>query len=340
MNSENSSQYESGKVAMNDAGKKDLKRLTEFFLESLATEKGYSINTLAAYGSDLAEFRAYLQSASSRGNVSGKRKSDESETESEEEESIDVESIDVLSIRGYLGSLHKMNKKSTAARKVSAIRSFFRYLVKRGVLESNPARSVATPKKEKTIPTYLTVDEMFRLLDSIQMDGIPGLRNRAIYETLYSTGVRVSELAGLDVSDVDFGAGLVRVRGKGNKERIVPVGNKALAAIREYRNRLAQEKGVPFDGESPLFLNKNKGRLTTRSIERILERIVRECELQTPVSPHALRHTFATHMLDAGADLRVVQELLGHRSLSTTQKYTHVSMDKLMEIYDRAHPRR
>ncbi len=340
MNSENSSPYESGTVSGEHGGKTDFGKLTESFLENLATVKGYSPNTIAAYRRDLTEFRGYLAKSDSPENKPVQKATDDPGTETPDEKPVDVGSVDALSIRGYLGSLHKTNKKSTAARKVSSIRSFFKYLVKRGFLERNPAESVATPKKEKTIPTYLTVDEMFRLLDSIRMDGIQGLRNRAIYETLYSTGVRVSELAGLDVSDVDFGAGLVRISGKGNKERVVPVGNKALAAIREYRKMLWEEKGVPCDGDSPVFLNKNKGRLSTRSIERILEQIVRECELQTPVSPHALRHTFATHMLDAGADLRVVQELLGHESLSTTQKYTHVSMDKLMEIYDRAHPRK
>ena len=337
MNSENSLRYEYGKVSMENT---DYQALVECFLESLATEKGYSSNTLSAYRRDLAEFRRYLKRQIARESFSGDSESRDPETKSQDEEAVSIEAVDVLALRGYLGALHKKNKKSTAARKLSAIRSFTKYLVKRGILENNPAESVATPKKEKTIPTYLTVDEMFRLLDSIEMDGIPGLRNRAIYETLYSTGVRVSELAGLDVSDLDFDSGLVRVFGKGNKERVVPVGKKALSAIRNYRERLEAEKGVAFEGDSPLFLNKDDGRLTTRSIGRILDQIVRKCELQTPISPHALRHTFATHMLDAGADLRVVQELLGHESLSTTQKYTHVSMDKLMEIYDKAHPRK
>lgn len=337
MNSKNSLQYESGKVSMENT---DYTALAESFLESLATEKGYTSNTLAAYRRDLTEFGRYLKRHITRESCPGDSESRDSEKKSEEEKSIGIEALDALALRGYLGVLHKKNKKSTAARKLSAIRSFTKYLVKRGILENNPAESVATPKREKTIPTYLTVDEMFRLLDSIDMDGVLGLRNRAIYETLYSTGVRVSELAGLDVSDLDFESGLVRVFGKGNKERVVPVGKKALSAIRKYRERLEAEKGVAFEGDSPLFLNKNDGRLTTRSIGRILDQIVRKCELHTPISPHALRHTFATHMLDAGADLRVVQELLGHESLSTTQKYTHVSMDKLMEIYDKAHPRK
>ena len=243
-------------------------------------------------------------------------------------------------IRGYLGFLHKKNKKVTIARKLSAVRSFFRFLLKHGVILDNPLGLILTPKQKKAIPVYLPVDDVFRLLDSIKTDTLAGIRNRAIFETLYSSGIRVSELEGLNVFDVDFKKCLIRVVGKGNKERIVPIGKKATAAIREYRKRLQGEAGVGEDDNTPLFLNKDHGRLTSRSIARILEKTARECGLLIPVSPHALRHTFATHMLDAGADLRVVQEFLGHKSLSTTQKYTHVSIDRLMEAYDKAHPRR
>ena len=181
---------------------------------------------------------------------------------------------------------------------------------------------------------------MFRLLDSIQTDTLLGLRNRAIFETLYSCGLRVSEVAGLNVADIEFDSGLIRVLGKGAKQRIVPIGDKALIAINTYRLRLESEAGVPADSEGPLFLNRFNRRLSTRSIARILDKIVMECSSLVPLSPHVLRHTFATHLLDAGADLRVVQELLGHKSLSTTQKYTHVSIDRLMETYDKAHPRK
>lgn len=302
-----------------------VKQLMELFLESLSTEKGYSENTCRAYQQDLREFWHYLK------NDMG--------VDCDKVKGADLDSIRSLTIRGFLGVLYKKNKKSTMARKLSAIRSFFKYMVKNGRIKDSPAERVATPKREKNIPAYLPVDEMFRLLDSIKKEGVLGLRNRAVFETLYSTGVRVSELAGLNVSDVDCEKRLVRVQGKGNKERLVPIGKKAVAFIQDYRGQLKIECGHPdFDG--PLFLNKNKGRLSTRSIRRILEKIVNECALLTPVSPHALRHSFATHLLDAGADLRVVQELLGHKSLSSTQKYTHVSIDKLMEIYDKAHPRR
>jgi integrase/recombinase XerC len=302
-----------------------VKQLMESFLESLSTEKGYSLNTCRAYKRDLEEFYQYLKTdmAESCDKLKGS----------------DLNLISSLTIRGFLGVLYKKNKKTTTARKLSTIRSFFKYVVKKGHMKVSPAKMVATPKREKTIPAYLPVDEMFRLLDSITMDGVLSLRNRAIFEMLYSTGIRVSELAGLNVFDIDFTKRLVRVLGKGNKERVVPVGKKAVSFIKTYREQLEIEKGVPSN-TGPLFLNKDKGRLTTRSIGRILEKIVKECALLTPVSPHGLRHSFATHMLDAGADLRVVQELLGHKSLSTTQKYTHVSIDKLMETYDKAHPRR
>ena len=248
-------------------------------------------------------------------------------------------------IRGYLGHLHRHCKKSTIARKLSAVRSFYRYLVKHGYIDVNPSDAVQTPKQDKPIPTYLPIDDMFRLLASVKTDTIPGLRNRAMFETLYSTGIRVSELAGLDVGDVDFHECVIRVKGKGGHERMVPIGRTALSSIEIYRQQIRlknQTASSRSDGLSggALFLNRFNTRLSARSIARILEKTTRECGLAIPVSPHAFRHTFATHMLDAGADLRVVQELLGHKSLSTTQKYTHVSIDRLMEAYDKAHPRK
>jgi len=298
--------------------------LIRVFIESLAVEKGFSDNTCRGYRNDLEQFLNYLaQNRRARG--SGP---------------VDIDWVDNLTIRGYLGYLHKRNKKTTIARKLSALRSFFHFLVKRGVTEENPAESILTPKQEKTIPSYLPVDEMFRLLDSISTSGMLDLRNRAIFETLYSCGIRVSELVGLNTLDVDFRQALIRVLGKGSQERIVPIGKNALAAITTYRQVLQRECGISEEVSGPLFLNKNKGRLTARSVARILDKLVSACGLLTPVSPHTLRHTFATHMLDAGADLRAVQELLGHKSLSTTQKYTHVSIDRLMETYDKAHPRK
>ena len=301
-----------------------VENLINDFIEALATEKGFSENTSRGYRNDLEQFLNYLaENRRSRGR-----------------DPVDIDWVDNLTIRGFLGYLHKRNKKATIARKLSALRSFFNYLVKRGVTEDNPAASILTPKQEKTLPSYLAVDEMFRLLDSIHSGRILDLRNRAIFETLYSCGIRVSELVGLNTLNVDYRQDLIRVLGKGGKERIVPIGKKALAAIKTYRQLLNQKCGISEKINGPLFLNKNKGRLSARSVARILDKLVAACGLLTPVSPHTLRHTFATHMLDAGADLRVVQELLGHKSLSTTQKYTHVSIDRLMETYDKAHPRK
>jgi len=309
-----------------------MQNLIEAFIETLSSEKGYSNNTCRAYMNDLTEFASYAR----------KGRLPLSEYDNEEvrdDKEFMVEDIDHLMIRGYLGFLHKRNKKKSIARKLSALRSLLKYLVRLGIIADNPADLILTPKQDKNIPAYLTVDEMFHLLDSIKVDSLAGLRNRAIFETMYSSGVRVSELAGLNVTDVDFGGCVIRVLGKGGKERIVPVGSKALHAVRAYIEKLRGE-GVSSDENGPLFLNKSRGRLTTRSIARILENFVREFCISVPVSPHALRHSFATHMLDAGADLRVVQELLGHKSLSTTQKYTHVSIGRLMETYDKAHPRK
>ena len=312
-------------------GPSPLQSVISGFVEYLAAEKGYSDNTCKAYARDLREFAAYLaeQNEAAGGDGSGSFHLGP-----------DGERVDALRIRAYLGVLHKKNKKSTVARKLSALRTFFRYLVRHGVVSENPVELVASPKQEQSIPSYLPVDEMFRLLDSVQTDTVLGLRNRAIFETLYSCGLRISELAGMDVISVDIDQQLVRVMGKGRKERLVPIGDKALAAIRKYRDRLEEtgKRGAGDDG--PMFLNKNGGRLSTRSMRRILVQLVDRCGLATPVSPHTLRHSFATHMLDAGADLRVIQELLGHKSLSTTQKYTHVSIDRLMETYDKAHPRK
>jgi len=306
-----------------------LKNQIRTFIEALSSEKGYSENTCRAYLHDLKEFASFI----CEDRFSGRKNQVKSET-------FGADQVDSLMIRGYLGFLHKKNKKVTIARKLSAIRSFFRYLVKHSVILDNPLDSILTPKQKKSIPVYLPVDDIFRLLDSIRTDTLSGLRNRAIFETLYSSGIRVSELADMNLFDIDFIKCVIRVLGKGNRERIVPVGRKALNAISDYRKRLQIEAGIQTDENTPLFLNKNNGRLTTRSMARILEKTAKECGLLIPVSPHSIRHSFATHMLDAGADLRVVQELLGHKSLSTTQQYTHVSIDRLMETYDKAHPRR
>jgi integrase/recombinase XerC len=301
--------------------------LIDSFIEAIGSQKGYSRHTVRNYRVDLEQFLRFLRGKK----ASSKKKS----------RSPGLESITFAVIREYIGSLFGTYKKTSIARKLSAVRSFLAFVEKRGLLIQNPSAEISSPKLEKYIPAYLPVDEMFRLLERPDTSKPLGRRDRAILEVFYSCGLRVSELSGLDTGDVDFAERLVKVLGKGNKERIVPIGREALKALGEY---LCETSGLRKSvygsaGEEPLFLNARGGRLTTRSVGKLVKKYGREGRLMLDISPHALRHTFATHLLDGGADLRAVQELLGHVSLSTTQKYTHVSLDKLMEVYDRAHPR-
>jgi len=297
------------------------------FIRYLSLEKNASPHTCRCYRKDLEGFEDFLKGTGMYVGAS---------------ESVEIEKADRMAIRKYMSSLHRKNKKSSIARKISTLRSFFKYLAREQVIASNPAKSVSTPKLEKTLPTTLTVDEAFRLMDSPK--SIPEkssevskenrLRDRAILELLYSSGLRVSELVGLNLDQFDSDLGIVRVMGKGRKERIVPVGVKAVEALKAY----LEERGLS-GGEDPIFINSLGGRLTTRSVGRLMKKYTRHAGIFRKVSPHSLRHTFATHLLDAGADIREIQEMLGHSSLSTTQRYTHVSMGRLMEVYDRAHPR-
>jgi integrase/recombinase XerC len=304
-----------------------LHHAAQAFIESLPAERGYSMHTCRAYRRDLDEFLAHL--AAERGGGPDRPPG-----------AITAAEVTARMIRSYLGALHRRNQKSSIARKLSTLRSFFKYLIRTGVIEVNPLEGILTPKREKTLPVYLSVDAVFRLLDSIEPDSLLAALNRDFFETLYSCGIRVSELVGLNVLDLDAEGATLRVLGKGGKERIVPIGRHALESIRDYRERLRSETGIGTGVNGALFLNQRHQRISARSIARILKKLAAACGLPTPISPHTLRHTFATHMLDAGADLRSVQELLGHKNLSTTQKYTHVSMDRLMETYDRAHPRK
>jgi integrase/recombinase XerC len=298
--------------------------LIDSFLDELRSRRGYSVHTIRNYRIDLLQFAGFLdgEGLSKAGHLR-------------------VREIDFLVIRRYLGYLHTRCRRKTVARKLSTVRSFFSFLERQGSVEGNPAADIATPKQGTSIPNVLPVDEMFRLLEGPDKEEPLGVRDWAILEMFYSCGLRVGELAALDISNVEFEQRLVRVIGKGDKERIVPIGKAALEALRRYldvipaiqRTRRAELQ------VGPLFLNSRGGRLTTRSIARIVKGYARKCSLTGEISPHALRHTFATHLLDGGADLRSVQELLGHASLSTTQKYTHVSLDRLMEVYDKAHPR-
>lgn len=301
------------------------------FIERLAAEKGYSPHTRRAYRHNLLELTGFVAGDLERGKVL---------KETQALGKVTLNAVDTLQIRRYLGYLHERNQKATIARKLAAIRSFFRYLHKHRLIEDNPAENLHPPKYGKPIPTYLVVDDMLRLLETVKPLGILGLRNKAILETLYAAGVRVSELAGMNVGDVDFRNAMVKVLGKGGKERRVPIGAKAVEALCAYRDALAQEAGIGRHTDEALFLNKDNGRLSTRSIARVVDKMARACGLAIPISPHAMRHSYATHLLDGGADLRAVQELLGHSSLSTTQRYTHVSIDRLTAAYDKAHPRR
>jgi integrase/recombinase XerC len=290
------------------------------FLAYLRDQRRVSPETLRAYEGDLAQFGAYLSSEHSGGPAPG------------------PEGIDVLAVRGFVARLHRSGlERSSVARKLSAVRSFLTHFVDLGRIESSPAAAVPTPKVPKRLPRNLTVDEVFALLDGIEASDEAGVRDRAILEFLYATGLRVGELMSLDLGDLDLSGDTVRVLGKGSKERIVPFGSKAKSALARW---LAASAGLRAKGDSAaVFLNPRGGRLTDRSVRRILERRLREASVTARVSPHALRHSFATHLLGAGADLRAIQELLGHASLSTTQRYTHVSMDALMKVYDAAHPR-
>jgi integrase/recombinase XerC len=293
--------------------------MIERFVDYIALERGASPHTCRAYRKDLELFAAFLR---------------------EKGLTNDVGAIDHLTIRLYLGHLYqeKRIKRTSVVRKLATLRTFFRYLKREGIIEKNPAKLVATPKGGKDLPHALTVDEAFRLLDAPDAREPLGSRDRAIMELLYSSGLRVGELTSLKLEDLDLGGGMVRVLGKGGKERIVPIGSKAVDALRSYLTRRGELK----KGESTpsyLFLNRRGGRLTPRSVARMITTYRLHGGIAKEATPHTFRHSFATHLLDAGADLRGIQELLGHASLSTTQKYTHVSSAKLMEVYDRTHPR-
>jgi integrase/recombinase XerC len=248
---------------------------------------------------------------------------------------------DINSIRAYMAQLNVHNyAKSTLARKLATLRSFYKFLVKRHYLNNNPVSTIKTPKQEKKLPKFLEYDQIQKLLDAPPADTWLGARDRAMMETMYSTGVRVSELVGLNLDDVDFLSEVIHVRGKGKKERLCPIGSRALQAIQnylEFRNR-RMENDSNFDGRV-LFANKHGKRLSTRSVRRKMDKYLLEVGLDPNISPHTLRHSFATHMLNNGADLRSVQELLGHQSLSTTQIYTHVTTSRMKEQYHNAHPR-
>jgi integrase/recombinase XerC len=294
------------------------------YADYLRNQRNVSPHTLRNYLSDLAQFRQFLLERRFC-LIDGK--------------TVDYRKVDVHVVRAYLASLAKGRKKSSIGRKLAALKGFFRYLVATRHIEKDPLGQIHSPKQEKPLPNFLSVDDVFRLLSVSDTRGALPSRDRAILEVFYSTGVRVSELVGLNWSDVDFQLGIVRVVGKGSKERIVPIGEVALDALRDYGQEIRKKWNLACKGESPVFLNNRRGRITTRSVARIIEKHLRKAGIAVKMGPHGLRHSFATHLLNGGADLRVIQELLGHASLSTTQRYTHLNLDQLTAVYDKAHPR-
>ncbi|MBA3007641.1 MAG: tyrosine recombinase XerC [Proteobacteria bacterium] len=296
-----------------------MKELIKDFLRWLTHEKGYSQHTVAGYQHDLLEFAVTLA------------------------DTVPIQATDATSIRQFVVSLHGKNNAATVARKLSALRTFFRFLQRQKVVTADPLAGISGPKIAQLIPVFLTVDEVFLLLETPNEKDSFMARDRAILELLYSTGVRVAELVSRNLEHLDFETEMLKVRGKGNKERLVPVGRPAREAVQVWlssRQQLMQERagrGLLLEKEA-LFLNSRGSRLTTRSVERIVRAYGERAGIPQTVTPHALRHSFATHLLEMGADLRSVQELLGHASLSTTQRYTHLTLDHLAEVYDKAHP--
>lgn len=284
-----------------------MERYIEKFLRYLEIEKNASRHTLANYKIDLRQFKDFT-----------------GDTE--------IGKVDYLTLRRFLAELKKQgHSKRTVARKISSLRSFFKFLCRDGYIKNNPSLAICGLKLDKRLPSFLSIGEVSKLIES-PGDNLAGLRDRAILETLYSTGIRVSELVGLDIDDVDFISGSIRVFGKGKKERLIPIGDSALKAIDEYLKYRNQKPGA-------VFLNMRGRRLTARSIERFLNKYINIAGLKAGISPHSLRHSFASHLLDRGADLRCVQELLGHATLSTTQVYTHLTAERLKSTYDKSHPR-
>lgn len=289
-----------------------MKRFIEKFSNYLNIEKNYSHHTLRNYKSDLLELADFLEDK-------------------------DPKSVTHLDLRRFLAELKRRDcAKRTVVRKLGAIRSFFRFLAREKYIKTNPADSVFTPKLDKTLPEFLDEEKILSLITSPELDNILGVRDRALLEVLYSTGIRVSELVGMNQEDIDLISGSVKVRGKGKKERMALLGSEAQRALRSYLERRSSAASSP---SSAIFLNKNGTRLSDRGVRRIISKYVRKCSIEQKISPHSIRHSFATHLLNNGADLRGVQELLGHKNLSTTQIYTHLGSQRIKEMYSKAHPR-
>jgi len=325
------------------------KNLIEEFLNYLRFERHFSPHTAKCYAADLSQFCEFLAgSRGERGSHPETQVTLEANGANGDNGAITVAPAaiqDVLigvstdDVQRFLGFLRQREYcKSTTARKLATLRSFYKFCIKRGYVQSTPLATIRTPKQEKRLPKFLTEDEVRKLLETPDVATLLGARDRAMLETMYSTGVRVSELVDLNTTDVDFVGECLHIRGKGKKERVTPISPTALAWIRRYMDmRRADPRAANFDQQS-VFVNKHGQRLSTRSVRRKLDKYLTQCGLDPAISPHTLRHSFATHLLNRGADLRSVQELLGHQSLSTTQIYTHVTTDRMKQAYDQAHP--
>ncbi len=286
-----------------------MKDYIDKFIRYLDLEKGASSHTLRAYRKDLREFSESVK--------------------------CEPNNLDVIDLRGFIaGQIQKGLNKTTVSRRLSSIRSFFKFLYREGYMKTNPAKLVSNPKVPKLLPRFLSVDDVFSLVEKPEGIGFLPARNRAVLELLYSSGLRVSELSGINTDDIHIKESLIKIKGKGKKERIVPVGSKAIDAMKSY----IIERMLLKSKERALFLNRMGKRLTERGVRRIVVKYARAIGIHGRIGPHTLRHSFASHLLQGGADLRVIQELLGHASLSTTQKYTHLDITHLMDVYDKAHP--
>jgi len=290
------------------------------FLRYLLVERNASPLTIKSYGEDLGALSSYLSESFGR--------------------PAEPAEITALELRGYVAAMHEAGyAKTSIARRLASMRSFFRFALREGLAHANPAKPLRNPRPERKLPHFLSTDEIGRLLEAPPANEPPGLRDRAILETMYSAGLRVSETVGVNEGDLDLAAGLVRIRGKGRRERLAPLGSFAVAALQRWLSVRTVSAKEPQGPEAPVFVNKFGRRLTTRSVARMLEKYLKLSGLDLRTTPHTLRHSFATHLLDRGADIRSVQELLGHKSLVTTQIYTHVSTSGLREAYEKAHPR-
>ena len=293
-----------------------MKRELDQFFKFLEHEKNASPHTVSSYRRDLLQLAQYLEEKRTR-----------------------LREIDNVVLRGFLARLHeKKNKKSTIARKLASIRSFLQYCMMRKWLEDNPAKVVSTPKQERHVPSFLSEEEVAEFLDLPESQQPLDLRDKAVLELLYATGIRVSELVEINLDEVNFEERLIRIRGKGKKERLLPFGRQAEDSLRFYILARSQINKGDVE-EKALFINYRGERLTSRSVERIVDKYIRITAIRRKISPHSLRHSFASHLLSRGADLRVIQELLGHESLSTTQKYTHLDLKQLLKVYRKSHPR-